>query len=40
VKKVNRILGKCYLQHNNIKYEIPVSREKARLLKEKLLKQN
>jgi len=37
VKKVNRILGKCYLQSEDKNYEIPVSREKAKLLKEKLL---
>jgi len=37
VKKVNRILGKCYLQSGEHRYEIPVSREKARVLKEKLL---
>jgi len=37
VKKVNRILGKCFLQSGEYRYEIPVSREKAKLLKEKLL---
>jgi len=37
VKKVNRILGKCYLQADGYKYEIPISREKAKLLKERLL---
>ena len=31
VKKVNRIRGKCYLQSKSNKFEIPISREKAKL---------
>ena len=38
VKKVNRIIGKCYLQCDLNDYVIPVSREKAKILKDKFLK--
>ncbi len=36
VKKVNRLSGKCFLQAENSVFEIPISREKSKLLKEKL----
>ena len=36
VKKVNRIKQKCYLSAENISYEIPISREKSKLLREKI----
>jgi len=36
VKKVNRILGKCYLQSSDKEFVIPISREKAKLLKERM----
>lgn len=40
VKKVNRIRGKCFLQSKSNNYEVPVSREKAKLLKGKLVTLN
>ena len=36
IKKVNRILGKCYLQSHDKEFVIPISREKAKLLKERM----
>jgi len=36
VKKVNRILGRCYLQSQSQEFVIPISREKAKLLKDRL----
>ncbi len=36
IKKINRIRGNCYLQSATTKYNIPVSREKIKELKEKL----
>jgi len=38
VKKVNRIRGKCYLQGDVADYVIPISREKAKVLKDTFLK--
>jgi two-component system LytT family response regulator len=38
VKKVNRMRGKCYLQGNTEDYIIPISREKAKVLKDVFLK--
>ena len=36
VKKVNRIRGKCYLQARDKTYEIPISKDKSKILMEKL----
>jgi len=36
VKKVNRLLGKCYLQSPVKEFVIPISREKAKLLKDRM----
>ena len=36
VKKVNRIKGKCFLKAKDKTYEIPISRDKSKILREKL----